>query len=238
MILLLGPFLSSPLSLLINAYYRFLLLPLLLIIVSSCSTKNNNISISITLKHFKSIFLFLNLPFLFEFAPIFPKFCFVAMAEEHGFQSPEGHRLCANNCGFFGVPTTLNLCSKCYRDHCIKEDQAKSAKSAVENSLFLPSSSAAALAPAVVLSVVSSPAVSAEEEGGEGRVPTAAGPNRCSVCRKRVGLTGFNCRCGTTFCGAHRYPERHGCTFDYKAVGREAIARDNPVVKAEKLEKI
>nr|ACU17776.1 unknown [Glycine max] len=55
---------------------------------------------------------------------------------------------------------------------------------------------------------------------------------------KRVGLTGFKCRCGLTFCGAHRYSEKHACGFDFKTVGREEIARANPVIKAEKLRRI
>lgn len=62
--------------------------------------------------------------------------------------------------------------------------------------------------------------------------------NRCGSCKRRVGLTGFTCRCGTTFCGTHRYPEQHGCTFDFKTMGKEAIAKANPVIKAAKLNKI
>ncbi|XP_076936835.1 zinc finger A20 and AN1 domain-containing stress-associated protein 4-like [Bidens hawaiensis] len=62
--------------------------------------------------------------------------------------------------------------------------------------------------------------------------------NRCASCKRRVGLTGFTCRCGTTFCGTHRYPEKHGCTFDYKTMGKEAITKANPVIKGAKLEKI
>ncbi|KAM0010364.1 putative transcription regulator A20-like family [Helianthus debilis subsp. tardiflorus] len=62
--------------------------------------------------------------------------------------------------------------------------------------------------------------------------------NRCSGCRKRVGLTGFRCRCGDLFCSEHRYSDRHDCGYDYKAVGREAIARENPVVKAAKILRI
>ncbi|KAL8094863.1 hypothetical protein AgCh_036395 [Apium graveolens] len=162
------------------------------------------------------------------------------MAEEHGFQSPEGHRLCANNCGFFGSPATLNFCSKCYRDISMKAEQEKSAKSAVENSLFpapappmvFPSSSAT-FSPEVDRRVIEEAAATSAE------VPAVMViPNRCSSCRKRVGLMGFTCKCGVTFCGTHRYPEQHGCTFDFKAVGREAIARDNPLVKADKLDKI
>ncbi|GJZ36438.1 zinc finger A20 and AN1 domain-containing stress-associated protein 5-like protein [Tanacetum coccineum] len=62
--------------------------------------------------------------------------------------------------------------------------------------------------------------------------------NRCSGCRKRVGLTGFRCRCGELFCEKHRYSDRHECSYDYKTVGKEAIARDNPLVKAAKLVRI
>jgi predicted nucleic acid binding AN1-type Zn finger protein len=65
-----------------------------------------------------------------------------------------------------------------------------------------------------------------------------AQPNRCASCRKKVGLTGFRCRCGTTFCGIHRYPEQHGCSFDFKSMGREAIAKANPLIKGEKLNRI
>ncbi|KAJ4975094.1 hypothetical protein NE237_000200 [Protea cynaroides] len=36
---------------------------------------------------------------------------------------------------------------------------------------------------------------------------------------------GFKCWCGMTFSRAHRYPEQHGCTFDFKSLGREAIAK-------------
>ena len=62
--------------------------------------------------------------------------------------------------------------------------------------------------------------------------------NRCSGCRRRVGLTGLRCRCGELFCADHRYSDRHDCSYDYKTAGREAIARENPVVKAAKIVKI
>ncbi|CAF2047105.1 hypothetical protein BRARA_I03583 [Brassica rapa] len=176
------------------------------------------------------------------------------MAEEHRCQTPEGHRLCANNCGFLGSSATMNLCSNCYGDLCLKQQQQASIKTTVESSLSAvspPSTEIASVSSPVISPLVQNP--SAELEVTTKNVPATLTPppsqtttedkqlkrpNRCTTCRKRVGLTGFKCRCGTTFCGVHRYPEVHGCTFDFKSAGREEIAKANPLVKAAKLQKI
>lgn len=62
--------------------------------------------------------------------------------------------------------------------------------------------------------------------------------NRCYSCKKKVGLTGFECRCGGLYCGLHRYSDKHNCTYDYKTDGREQLAKQNPVVVGEKVKKI
>lgn len=63
-------------------------------------------------------------------------------------------------------------------------------------------------------------------------------PGRCAACKRKVGLTGFKCRCNGVFCSTHRYSDKHNCTFDYKAAARDAIAKANPVVRGSKIEKI
>ncbi|CAN6231895.1 unnamed protein product [Urochloa humidicola] len=149
------------------------------------------------------------------------------MAEEQQRQRwQEGHRLCENNCGFFGNPATLDLCSKCFRD--LQQPAAVAAAPAPP--AFQPPSASSAAASEAAAAVAETPAAVAAPASGSRQ---AGG--RCASCRKRVGLTGFPCRCGATFCGAHRYPERHACAFDFRAAGRDAIARANPVVKGDKL---
>eukprot|EP00656_Telonema_subtile_P029698 TRINITY_DN3277_c0_g2_i3.p1 TRINITY_DN3277_c0_g2~~TRINITY_DN3277_c0_g2_i3.p1 ORF type:complete len:195 (-),score=29.45 TRINITY_DN3277_c0_g2_i3:316-900(-) len=63
---------------------------------------------------------------------------------------------------------------------------------------------------------------------------------RCPVegCRKKIGLTGFHCRCGSTFCALHRYSDAHECDFDYKALARSQISAANPVIEPAKFDKI
>ncbi|XP_072516226.1 AN1-type zinc finger protein 6 isoform X2 [Salminus brasiliensis] len=62
--------------------------------------------------------------------------------------------------------------------------------------------------------------------------------NRCFTCRKKVGFTGFDCRCGNVFCGVHRYSDVHSCTYNYKAEAAEKIRKENPVIVGEKIQKI
>lgn len=165
------------------------------------------------------------------------------MAEEQCQSPPEGPRLCANNCGFFGSSATLDLCSKCYRDHRLKAEQDASAKMAVEKSFLLSApaldvESSASVPPAsqpkLDLSSASEPPPQAAPPADVTAAPSKKA-GRCTACSKKVGLTGFKCRCGHTFCGSHRYPEQHSCEFDFKSAGREAIARANPLVKTDKL---
>jgi len=64
--------------------------------------------------------------------------------------------------------------------------------------------------------------------------------NRCSweTCNKKLGLTGFDCRCGGQFCSLHRYANEHNCTFDYKEHGQNEIRKNMPVVQGERVRKI
>ncbi|KAK0425808.1 hypothetical protein QR680_009397 [Steinernema hermaphroditum] len=68
--------------------------------------------------------------------------------------------------------------------------------------------------------------------------PASKKANRCHTCNKRVGLTGFQCRCGGMYCSTHRYDTAHDCTFDYKSMEREEIRKNNPIVAAQKIQRI
>lgn len=57
----------------------------------------------------------------------------------------------------------------------------------------------------------------------------------CGHCSRRISLVEsvMRCRCGSVFCERHRAPESHDCPFDWRAMQKEKLARENPqVVKA------
>ncbi|CDP07749.1 unnamed protein product [Coffea canephora] len=174
---------------------------------------------------------------------------------------PETITPCVNNCGVTGNPATNNMCQKCF-NATSSASTSSSSSSSSSTSSSVTSSVAGAIkfgekSPRSSSSKRLSPERTTDlaeirrdlkEEVKEASSAHATAPataaavkrevNRCSGCRRKVGLTGFRCRCGELFCAEHRYSDRHDCSYDYKAAGREAIARENPVVKAAKLVKL
>lgn len=49
---------------------------------------------------------------------------------------------------------------------------------------------------------------------------------------------GYDCKCGFCFCKNHRLPEDHDCNFDFQKLERDKLAKSNPLITANKLEKV
>ncbi|KAI3939842.1 hypothetical protein MKW98_029618 [Papaver atlanticum] len=159
----------------------------------------------------------------------------------NGCEQPEALLLCQNGCGFFGTAANMNMCSKCYRDYLKAEEQSALVKAAFEEAAnpkkvlaTSPTESPDIAAKETTAVLSSSGSSTSATSGGESDAVTK---NRCFSCNKKVGLTGIKCKCGSVFCSLHRYPEKHSCDFDYKSVGRETLARLNPQVKADKIDR-
>lgn len=198
--------------------------------------------------------------YLGVFARFFPRSFREVM--ERGSDDTQQPSLCRMGCGFYGSSSSDGMCSKCFKDALRRKQSSPNTSAASVMSStppgppeepctsHLPASEDLAVAAAEVSPSSSTSTVSVDSDGlrqpeaeneastSETKDKAKSKRNRCFMCRKKVGLTGFECRCGNVYCGLHRYSDKHDCSFDYKADGRAKISKDNPVVVGSKIQKI
>ena len=59
---------------------------------------------------------------------------------------------------------------------------------------------------------------------------------KCAVCKKKLNLTAFECRCKKYFCPLHRYPEQHQCIVDYKNLEKQILKQNLPTICSNKIQ--
>lgn len=102
-------------------------------------------------------------------------------------------------CSFYGRKDAEGYCSICYKRK--KRDASSSQAESIQKKQKM------SLAP---------PPVDAD-------VVLQTNFEKCWICNKRIGILGFDCKCGYKFCGLHRYPEEHECSYNYKQREREQL---------------
>lgn len=169
-------------------------------------------------------------------------------AEEERSMDRNNVTMCIKGCGFYGSKENKNMCSKCYDDYLKAELIAKSSK--LLDAAKKPIGPTNAPNPSVldkswppqwIISAAkttnTSNAVDSRANQTTSTIESGSGvKRRCEICNKKVGLIEFKCRCGHLYCGTHRYPKEHACTFDFKKFDREMLVKDNPLIRADKLE--
>ena len=149
---------------------------------------------------------------------------------------------CANSdCNFTGHSGFDNYCSVCYKQRLnttsvnTEESKSRSLKSDNESMGSKQDEKSSENASCSDISV-SNKSCSDKEASDESPVRIQKNRKRCFDCRKKIGLTGFECRCGFMFCGQHRLPEDHECNFDHITFEREQLRSKSHKIEPVKVE--
>ncbi|VDL18544.1 unnamed protein product [Hymenolepis diminuta] len=162
-------------------------------------------------------------------------------------QTQSASRLCRQGCGYFGHAVFDGFCSQCHKR--LQDAKNPSEPRTASSQEIVPKSQGSTGRSSFEFSPYKSPddcpkveistaAVAEDPPTAVASEPKSKKHPRCLMCNKRVGLTGFTCRCGGLFCTVHRYSDAHQCQFDYRESGQADIRKANPQVISSKINKI
>jgi len=150
---------------------------------------------------------------------------------------PSATSVSCNNsrCQFFGSSATEGFCSQCYQKELQRRKQSIS--EAADVKILKPDikkTEDVDVFSSDVPVVMKPEIIKTNQTSSAPKKPKKA---KCGVCKKKLGLTGFECRCGKLFCATHRYSDKHDCGFDYEKLGKDELRKANPVVENSKIDK-
>jgi predicted nucleic acid binding AN1-type Zn finger protein len=62
---------------------------------------------------------------------------------------------------------------------------------------------------------------------------------RYEGCSTKLTLVSITCKCEKKFCNAHRHPEDHACTYDFRAAAKDILLKTmSTAVVAKKIEAV
>mmetsp|Transcript_13620 Transcript_13620/g.24274 ORF Transcript_13620/g.24274 Transcript_13620/m.24274 type:complete len:169 (-) Transcript_13620:340-846(-) len=155
---------------------------------------------------------------------------------------------CANpECSFTGHAGFDNFCSVCFKS-AVSKKQIDTEKSSTSKSEVASAEgkrpkeddaeTEANAEGASVAESGSSAVAGSGDKDEEPPVKVQKNKKRCFECRKKVGILGFECRCGFIYCGKHRYPEDHECDFDHGGHEKAILEKNTKKLESNKFERI